>query len=345
MAYARALLDDPIPVYALIRSRWGYILLDAEGLRIVLGRITGDAENIWNATRRVARARVIPPLLGLMLRRAGLAGCSYINVGHSNLTLRVLATLRTLNARIAVLIHDVIPLEFPHYQRDGASEKFAAMLGKVDAHADLIIFNSTDTQTRARRYLSRNVPSVVAHLGTVRHAPDPSVSLPLQSYFMTVGTIEPRKNHAFLLDMWEEMGADAPTLIIAGNRGWKNEAVFARLDQLSAGAQIEERNNLGDAQLAALMAGAHGLLFPSLAEGFGLPAVEAATLGRPIIVNDLPVYREVLGDIAIYASVSDRYLWINKVRALAKAERQEASPKQFTPPTWADHFKTVLRLT
>ncbi|MEL7091416.1 MAG: glycosyltransferase, partial [Pseudomonadota bacterium] len=336
---------DPVPLYALIRSRWGYILLDADGVRTVLGQITVGGKSIWPLARRVAKGRAVPPLLGWMLRRAGLSGCHYINVGHSNLTLRVLATLRTLNAHIAVLIHDVIPLEFPQYQREGTSAKFAAMLGRVAAHADLIIYNSADTQTRARQHMKRDVPSIVAHLGTDLPAPDPGLEVPSPPYFVCVGTIEPRKNHAFLLDLWDEMGVDAPPLVIAGNRGWNNDAVFARLDALGPGSRIIERNGLSDAQITALIARANGLLFPSFAEGYGLPAVEAAALGTPVVANDLPVYREVLGDIPIYASVSDRYLWINKVRALAETARDEATQKQYMPPTWADHFKTVLRLT
>lgn len=345
LAYARALLDDPVPLHALIRSRWGYILLDADGVSTILGGITGGSADIWQVARRVARGRAVPPLLGWMLRRAGLSGCHYINVGHSNLTLRVLATLRTFDAHIAVLLHDVIPLDFPQFQRDGTSAKFAAMLGRVAAHSDLIIYNSADTRSRARRHMKREVPSIVAHLGTDLVAPERTMDVPSEPYFICVGTIEPRKNHAFLFDLWDEMGANAPHLIIAGNRGWNNEAVFARLDALPTEARIVERAGLNDHQIAALIKGAKGLLFPSFAEGYGLPAVEAVALGTPVVVNDLPVYREVLGDIPIYASVSDRYLWINKVRALAETARGEATRKQYTPPTWADHFKTVLRLT
>ena len=86
---------------------------------------------------------------------------------------------------------------------------------------------------------------------------------------------------------------------------------------------------------------------PSVAEGFGLPPVEAAALGTPVLCADLPVYREVLGDIAVYANATDRYLWENRIRDLIgdrSAEQLRARLQGFAPPVWDDHFATVLQV-
>ncbi|WP_415922372.1 glycosyltransferase family 4 protein [Tateyamaria sp. SN6-1] len=350
LAYLRAVLDDPVPVFGLIRSRWGYILLDSTGMQAMAEPLSGTGQrDVWTMARRVSVGRALPPFLGRMLRRAVPPGASYLNVGHSNLTARVLRTMKAaVDAQITVLIHDVIPLEYPQYQREGTVARFAGMLARVGEHADLIIFNSADSQARAARHMTRAVPSIVAHLGTDVSAPNPDAvpgGVPDQPYFVCVGTIEPRKNHALLLDLWDEMGPRAPGLVIAGNRGWNNDAVFARLDALPAGGPIRVMSGLSDAAIAALIAGSNGLLFPSHAEGYGLPAVEAAALGVPVIVNDLEVYREVLRNIPIYANVTERYLWKNEVEALAQTAPSHASAAQFAPPTWDAHFKTVLRLT
>ena len=88
-----------------------------------------------------------------------------------------------------------------------------------------------------------------------------------------------------------------------------------------------------------------GVLFPTHAEGFGMPAAEAVARGVPVIVNDLPVIREILGDIPIYASVSDRYLWLNRIKELADVWPNAPKQSPLAPPTWDTHFKTVLRLT
>ena len=73
--------------------------------------------------------------------------------------------------------------------------------------------------------------------------------------------------------------------------------------------------------------------------------MEAAALGVPVIANDLPVFREVLGNIPIYAKVSDRYLWRKNIEALAEKVPSRAAHAHFQPPDWDAHFKTVLRLT
>jgi glycosyltransferase involved in cell wall biosynthesis len=101
---------------------------------------------------------------------------------------------------------------------------------------------------------------------------------------------------------------------------------------------------LDDFSLAALVQGAQGLLFPSFAEGFGLPPVEAAALGVPILCNDLEVLREILGDIPVYVKVSDRYLWNKTVKELAIADPKTRKQERYIPTSWNHHFKVVLSL-
>ncbi|WP_299281593.1 glycosyltransferase family 1 protein [uncultured Tateyamaria sp.] len=356
LAYARALLADAVPVFGLIRARLGYILLDQNGITDLLPSLSGPAglpevqrSTAWRAARRAAVGRVPPFLLRRMLRTQVPRGFAYVNVGHANLTTRVLGAVKVVDANCAVMIHDVIPLDFPDYQREGSVPAFADMVARVEAHTDLIIYNSEHTREQAEARFATPPKAIVAHLGTEVAVPDldalPAGLPPDAPYFVCIGTIEPRKNHAFLLDIWDQMGPDAPPLVFAGTRGWRNEDVFERLDRLGNDTPIHEVPGLEDGALAALVQRSSGVLFPSHAEGFGLPATEAAALGVPLLVNDLAVFREILGDIPIYASVSDRYLWISKIKELAEADPATSRPPQFQPPTWDAHFKIVLRLT
>ncbi len=339
--------------FGIVRTAFGYLLLDRDGLAAIRDRAEGQiawSKRPANDFRKFALARAAPWRLARVLDRLP-APCVYYNVGHSNLTDRVLSALTVAGVPIHVLIHDVIPLEYPEFQRPGTVAPFREKMKRVQKRADRVIFNSEDTQRRATAVMSQwgtPPPGIVAHLGTMMPRPDPSglpENLPpRRPYFVTVGTIEPRKNHAFLLDIWDRLGPDAPPLLICGARGWNNEAVFSRLDALDPDGPVREIPNLTDAALAALVANAVGALFPSLAEGFGLPPLEAVMLGTRVLCNDLDVFHEFLGDMPVYAAVSDHYQWDRVIKAWASEAGQQAVLDGFAAPTWDAHFNTVLSL-
>ena len=251
-----------------------------------------------------------------------------------------------------MLIHDFIPLDWPDHQRARTVEQFEKRIRVVSRYADGLICNSQQTLDDCERHMGgvgRMPPAMVAHLGV--DMPDlPNVDLPdvPLPYVITIGTIEPRKNHAFLLDLWQDW-PEAPHLLICGNRGWKNEDVFARLDSARlSGAKISELNGLSDAQLMGLLKGAKAALFPSLAEGFGLPQVEALSLGVPIICGELDIYREVLGEFPVYASLSNAYIWRTEIEKMLQKDsntsgRVGISPAEYAPPQWDAHFNLVLK--
>jgi glycosyltransferase involved in cell wall biosynthesis len=169
--------------------------------------------------------------------------------------------------------------------------------------------------------------------------------------FLTVGTIEPRKNHALLLDIWEtwdeEEDGPRPVLGIVGARGWRNEDLFHRLNTTPLrNRDIFEWPDLSDKAVAALMARANALLFPSFAEGFGLPPVEAAALQTPVISADLPSVRESLGDFAVYLDPNDSYPWKKAIKSRIEVGRSVTDGMRgFLTPFWEDHFKVVLKMT
>ena len=371
-AYLRELLVRPDPVFGLVRSAFGFILLDRAALADFRDRLDAGhwGKRDWFARikpgldqtrlraeadlRRVSLDRCHPRRLGRMLAKHLPQDVHYLNVGHSNFSSRVVSGLRRLNAvRIAVLVHDTIPLDHPGFQRPKVPARFAGFLRRVGRAADLVICNSAQTRDDVRRHLAgegRLPDCVVAHLGVAvpnaGTAPDGPWNRP---YFVALGTIEPRKNHALLLDIWDRFASDtdAPDLLVLGNRGWRSKAVLDRLDAPPRG--VHERGGLRDDQVFALLQGSAGLLFPSLAEGYGLPPQEAAALGVPVLCNTLPIYQEVLGEIAVYADAADRYLWTTKIKELAEAyrARQNGTAKavpRFDPPSWTDHFNTVLSL-
>jgi glycosyltransferase involved in cell wall biosynthesis len=370
-AYLEWCLSLDRPVYGLVRSAFGYLLLDRSGLTFAhahlkagdLGVSAGLSQLAFklSPTRRAAETalrkhaigRTLPASLPRLLKRHFSNGALYLNTGHSNLTKRVFASFaKVRNAQKIVLIHDFIPLDWPDHQRARTVEQFEKRIRVVSRYADGLICNSQQTLDDCERHMGgvgRMPPAMVAHLGV--DMPDlPNVDLPdvPLPYVITIGTIEPRKNHAFLLDLWQDW-PEAPHLLICGNRGWKNEDVFARLDSARlSGAKISELNGLSDAQLMGLLKGAKAALFPSLAEGFGLPQVEALSLGVPIICGELDIYREVLGEFPVYASLSNAYIWRTEIEKMLQKDSNTSgqvgiSLAEYAPPQWDAHFNLVLK--
>lgn len=354
-AWLLHVLTLPAPM-ALVRMAPGFALLDRAAMAVLADKISRDD---WGRTdmlghlsrrisptrrraesdiRRLAFARCARHGLGRMLARHLPRNSVYFNIGHSNLSDRALGALARAGAEIAVLVHDFIPLEHPDLQRAGTVAAFRARIGAIARHADRVIYTSAAVAAAGARWLP-GLPAVVAPLG-ITPTPAAPVTRPDRPYFVTLGTIEPRKNHALLLDAWARLAPPSPPhLVIAGRRGWLNADVFARLDALPPGGPITEAADLADGAVAALMEGAQALLFPSLAEGFGLPLTEAAARGVPILALDLHSTRELLGNQVRYLP-DDPAHWAAAVAGLAQSPRPRREP--VAVPGWDDHFRRVL---
>ncbi|MEM9966634.1 MAG: glycosyltransferase family 1 protein [Pseudomonadota bacterium] len=367
-AYLSGLMRGDVPLFGLFRTPLGYILLDQEGLEQFQARLLGavpwgDADRLSkfvgrrdlivqraeSDVRRFSVARALPMRLSQVLTSQLCSPFQYYNVGHSNLTKRVFNAIASASGQTHVMVHDVIPLSHPQFQRSAAVAQFERKLQLTSRFADRVIYNSSETRDQAKRFFSdfgRIPPGIVAPLGIdVDVAPDADLPPELkfdEPYFLTVGTIEPRKNHAFLLDLWDMMGSEAPKLLICGSRGWKNEGVFDRLDQLTVHDRVTEVSGLDDAKLLALMKNAQALLFPSLVEGYGLPVVESLAVGSRVLCNDLSVLREVSRSSAQLVAVSDSQRWINIIQRWKMLPPSAPDAVNFKCPTWQDHLNIVL---
>jgi alpha-1,3-rhamnosyl/mannosyltransferase len=137
-------------------------------------------------------------------------------------------------------------------------------------------------------------------------------------FVLHVGTIEPRKNVATLLAAWPRLRAalpDAPPLVLCGKTGWGSEAIEGELTRAAAEGWLLRLGYTPDPALRALYDRAAAVVSPSLYEGFGLPLVEAMAAGAPLVCSDIPVFREVAADAAVFVPPGDADAW---ARALAE---------------------------
>lgn len=300
----------------------------------------------------------VPALLRDLANRQEGAGRPYLNIGHTGLDRRgVGAWARRVRVRPIYMVHDLIPITHPEYARAGEAARHAARMTTVLETGAGIITNSQATLDALTAWAGAHdlprPPAMVAWLGT-ETLPDDHGRPPLDDpYFVTLGTIEGRKNHLLLLQLWRDLAergaGPIPRLVVIGQRGWAAEQSLALLDRCGAlSGHVIERSRCDDGELARYLRHARALLFPSFAEGYGMPLAETLALGVPAIVSDLAVFRELAGDIPLYLDPGDQRAWRDAILDHAspgsaeRAHRQSLS-RHYRPPGWSEHFDHVER--
>jgi glycosyltransferase involved in cell wall biosynthesis len=335
---------------AVVQHRRIRRILDWDASQTLFDLLASEREVSRNALIRFALRN------GLRGGREG-AGRIYLNLGHTGLNAEGFGTWLQSSSVVPVyFVHDLIPITHPQYCRAGERTKHINRMRAVLQSGVGVIGNSQmtlDELTNFARAEQLRIPRMIkAPLGSdtlVRR--DASVPQLGQATFVILGTIEARKNHLMLLNVWaklvERLGERAPRLLVIGQRGWECDDVFDLLDRSAKlkGAVIE-LGRCDDETLATHLAGARALLFPSLIEGYGLPLVEALSAGLPVIASDLPVFREIAGDVPDYLDPLDAQAWERMILLYAENESaarnaQLARIAGYRAPTWADHFARV----
>ncbi len=288
------------------------------------------------------------------------ANALYFNLSHTGVEDSTFSSWVTHSRlRPIFFIHDLIPLTHPEYCRAGDSERHRDRLLNMLAVGAGIVANSRDTLRQLEHFASHHhqpmIVAEVAHLGLglrVHHQTlvEPPLLLP-GPYFVVLGTIEPRKNHLVLLQVWRRLvethGSSVPRLLVIGQRGWECENVIDLLERSCAiRAHVTELPSCSDAHLAHYLHHACALLFPSFVEGFGMPLAEALAAGLPVIASDLDVFREIAGAIPDYLSPLDGLGWQLAIEDYAQVGSTRRSDQLkrldgYVAPTWEAHFESV----
>ncbi|GJD69972.1 glycosyltransferase family 4 protein [Methylobacterium gnaphalii] len=384
LAYARHVLTGDGPRFGLVTSALGPRVIDrgqasaiveavasgwVEDVRPeddpvylgLVGATGGRGPGVSSARRSAFRRRQIQASTTLrMLRGRGIealpAGTVYLHSSHLRLDRpeRFDWLYARRDIRPVFFVHDLIPISHPEYGRPGEAARHAERMRTIARHAAAVIVNSADVGSRFTRHLAAHGfaarPITVAPLGVepIFSGRDGTAPVFERPTFLVCGTIESRKNHLLLLQVWRDLaarhGALTPRLVIVGRRGWEVENVIDLLDRCqSIAPHVTEVSGLSTPDLARLMRGATALLMPSFIEGYGLPVVEAAASGLPVVASDIPVHREIGARFAQLIDPLDGPGWrqaIEDLSAPASPLRADLAARLdgYEAPGWPAHL-------
>lgn len=224
-----------------------------------------------------------------------------------------------LRSASVTFIYDVNYLIHPEYTQPKNLHYLQKNMRKWLSRTDVFVTSSQQSKTEIMQHLGIEAGKIsIVKLGidpevfyrrsdTETAAVREKYTLP-RDYFLYVGSIEPRKNLAFMIHAYASSEELKPYgLFLVGGDGWLNEGIYEEIDAAKKKGYTVMKNDryVPDEDLPALMSGAKGLILPSHHEGFGLSVIQANACGTPVIASDIPVLREVGEDAHYYFKNND----------------------------------------
>lgn len=261
--------------------------------------------------------------------------------------------------KIHVMVYDLLPVLRPEWFHGRTTRNFYRWLRAIVVLADSVICISHVVKSEFQRWVELKfeiptslIPVQIIPMGCDLEASMPSFGMPsdacqllakfkLRPTALMVGTLEPRKGHAQVLDAFERIWNKnlGVNLLIVGKAGWKSSALKSRIINHPL---IEQNlfwlNDVSDEFLGKIYDASFGLVFASEGEGFGLPLIEAMQYGKPVLARDLPVFREAGGlDISYFddldENLSEQSVSIEEWLLKSNAEKKISTTKLIS---WRD---------
>ncbi len=278
-----------------------------------------------------------------------------------------LAAVRESGCRVGFLSYDIIPLRSQQFCPPLAVEVFQRWLENLLPQVDFAVAISRKSQADLDEYLrdhGTRLHSLRKRLGNFplgMKLDECDTSGPIRPHvreamaasggakpFLIVCTVEPRKNHALLLDAFETVRQRIPhaKVCIVGRYGWASEQIVERMtSHPEYGRGLHWLSDLGDTELDYCYRHAGAFVFPSLYEGFGLPIVESLCHGLTTLVSDIPAHHEVGRDFCRYFSPqSAGELAQLMLGCLGVEPLPPVRPiTEFQPVEWLDSARHLLR--
>jgi glycosyltransferase involved in cell wall biosynthesis len=270
---------------------------------------------------------------------------------------------KSAGVHVAAIVYDIIPVTHTQFFAPSSCEKFGTALPLLLRNADTFLCISAYTQAQLQAYHAAQAHAVALGPKLFRNftlgvelddlAPErpvrtkiSSVFSPARPVYLAVGTLEPRKNHAYLLQVFQKLWDEGhnSALLIVGRVGWMCEELLESIQRHPRfGQQLFFMDDVNDAELGYCYAHARALLFPSLVEGFGLPIIEALRRGLPVFASDIPVFREVGGEYLVYFDPVAPASLAGLLREYEASDIYPArAPVDFRWPDWSQSTTELL---
>ncbi len=300
------------------------------------------------------------------------AGDTYLSL---DLNMHLVTTLhpvheqmRNRGVTMCYIVYDLLLVSNPQWWLEPNPQLFLKWLESISAVGDRLICISNAVADELRKWLTANFSGAAHrspivskfHLGADIENSKPSRGLPGNGYhvlshfqqrptFLMVGTLEPRKGHAQVLDAFDELwqsGSEC-NLVIVGKRGWMVEVLVERLrNHHESDKRLFWLEGISDEYLEKVYAASTCLIAASEGEGFGLPLIEAAQHKLPIIARDIPVFREVAGEHAFYfKNAEDPQVITQCITQWLELNDRGQAPQSVAMPwlTWKESAEHLLR--
>lgn len=268
--------------------------------------------------------------------------------------------------RFVLMIQDLIPITFAHFYKAPDAAIFRNYMDAALPLADLILTTTRNTETDVITYAASQSLSLqrtkIAPLGADGPRAQDDVDgltkhgLRRHGYALLVSTIEPRKGHAMILEVWRRLlkyGLPQKhnfKLVFVGRKGWLVDDLITELRQTTRETDsLVMLGQVSDEQLACLYHGAAFCLYPSKYEGYGLPIVEALQYGKPIVASNAGPMKELVANLSPSLDPDATELWESQLRSWIEDPEQLADiaakiRRDYKPVSWAMSAESLAHL-